>query len=81
MQNISTHNDASVLAKKIIDSLSQTIYIDEHKLNVSASIGVSFYPQSSSDPQELLKYADIAMYEAKAMGRNNFQLYTDKLKH
>jgi len=76
MQNIKASEDVSILAEKIIDKLSIVMYIDEHKIQISASIGISLYPQNSIDPEELLKYADSAMYKAKDAGKNNFQFYS-----
>ncbi|MEA3455254.1 MAG: EAL domain-containing protein [Campylobacterota bacterium] len=71
--------DASLLAQKILDSLVKSIDIDEHKLYVTASIGISFYPRDDADIGNLLKYADAAMYKAKEQGRNNFQFYSKEM--
>ena len=76
MQNLEIANDASILAEKIIEVLDEDIYIDEHVLKISASVGISLYPQNSTSADELLKYADSAMYKAKNEGRNTFQFYT-----
>lgn len=46
---------------------------------MSASLGVSIYPQDGSNVEELLRNADLAMYRAKALGGNQFQLYTPEL--
>ena len=75
MESLSNENDAAILAKKILDLLLEPIYIDEHILYVSGSIGISLYPKDDDDVHNLLKYADTAMYKAKAEGRNNFQFY------
>jgi EAL domain-containing protein (putative c-di-GMP-specific phosphodiesterase class I) len=45
------------------------------ELNMTASLGLSFYPDDATDAERLLKHADVAMYSAKGMGRNNFQAY------
>lgn len=67
------------VAKRIIDALSQAITIDNNECFVSASIGVSVYPDDATVPDDLIKYADVAMYHAKSEGKNNFQYYTNAM--
>lgn len=71
--------DASLLAKKVLQALEKPFYFDTHKLHISSSIGISLYPQDSSNLDELLMYADAAMYKAKDEGRNNFQYYASQM--
>ncbi len=70
---------ASIFAKKIIDMLTSAMIIEEHKLYVSSSIGISIYPDDGTSTQNLLKYADVAMYKAKEEDRNNFQFYSSEM--
>lgn len=63
------------VAKKILRQMKSAFKIDTHELFVTMSIGIALYPQHSSNPHELVTYADAAMYRAKEMGRNNFQVY------
>ena len=79
MEELQHPEDASLLADKILKTLGESVMIDEHKLYVSGSIGISFYPQDAADAQSLLKYADTAMYKAKEEGRNNYQYYSPKM--
>ena len=44
-----------------------------------ASIGIAVSPSDTSDPETLIKYADLAMYQAKSSGRNNYQFYTEEM--
>ncbi len=76
MENLEKTEDASVLAKKILEILKEPININGHTLYASSSIGISLYPDDSLDAHDLIKYADIAMYKAKEDGRNNFQFYS-----
>lgn len=71
--------DASLVANKILESLSKAIQIEENELYISSSIGISIYPDDGSDPQSLLKFADSAMYKAKNEGRNNYQYYSSEM--
>lgn len=79
MEELRHPEDASLLAEKVLQTLAEAIFIDEHILYVSGSIGISFYPQDATDAQSLLKYADTAMYKAKEEGRNNYQFYSPKM--
>ncbi len=76
MENLNEIQDASVLAQKILDALTQDINIEGHLFCISCSIGISLYPQDDIDVNNLIKNADIAMYKAKNKGRNNFQFYS-----
>lgn len=76
MEELIKEKDASLLAQKILDVLDEPIYIEGRTLYISSSIGISIYPQDSIHSDDLLKYADVAMYKAKNEGRNNFQYYS-----
>lgn len=71
--------DASILAKKMLETLSQPLLIDKHTLDISTSIGISLYPDDGDSCENLLKYSDAAMYKAKDEGRNNFQFYSSEM--
>ncbi|MEA3331916.1 MAG: diguanylate cyclase [Campylobacterota bacterium] len=78
MESLTQIEGASLLATKILKSLSKAIKIDSHTLHISSSIGISFYPQDAKKYSTLLSHADKAMYKAKDEGRNNYQFY-DKI--
>ncbi|MDD5578313.1 MAG: EAL domain-containing protein [Methylobacter sp.] len=71
--------DAVLIAERIIAEISQPLQIKGHKLQGTASIGISFYPHDGQDKETLLQHADIAMYHAKDRGRNTFCFYTEEL--
>jgi diguanylate cyclase (GGDEF)-like protein len=71
--------EAQKVADRILKSLSEPFVITMQELYVSASIGIAMYPEDGETAGELLKNADIAMYQAKKLGRNNFQYYSSKL--
>lgn len=79
MENLFDKTDAAILSKKILDVLSEPIYVDGHILYVSASIGISLYPENNGSIDNLMNCADTAMYKAKAKGRNNFRFHSDDL--
>lgn len=66
---------ASLIANKIIEKLSETFYIQRREVFIGSSIGISIYPEDGTSPEVLIKNADIAMYEAKNKGRNNYQFF------
>jgi diguanylate cyclase (GGDEF)-like protein/PAS domain S-box-containing protein len=64
------------VARKILESLAKPFRVDGHELFVTASIGISCFPNDGDDAETLLKCADAAMYRAKELGRNQAQLFT-----
>lgn len=71
--------DAAVVAKRIVSSLGARYQLGEHVVHVSASVGVSLYPNDGRDGIALLKCADTAMYRAKESGRSTYQFYLPKM--
>lgn len=66
---------ASLIANKIIEKLSEVFCIHRREVFIGSSIGISIYPEDGELAEALIKNADIAMYEAKNKGRNNYQFY------
>jgi diguanylate cyclase (GGDEF)-like protein/PAS domain S-box-containing protein len=66
-------SDATRLAIKILESFEQPFEFDAHELFVTASIGVALHPGDGTDPETLIKNADLAMYRAKDLGRNRYE--------
>lgn len=67
--------DAIVTANKLLNCLSQPHRIDEHELHISASIGISQFPDNGSDPSVLVQQAAAALSGAKDKGRNTFHFF------
>jgi diguanylate cyclase (GGDEF)-like protein/PAS domain S-box-containing protein len=76
LEDVPTDKDIAFIAEKILESLKPVFLIDGHDLFVSASIGVSLYPNDGEETGTLLRNADVAMYRAKDMGKNNYQFYS-----
>lgn len=70
-----TKEQAQDMARVILETLEEPIVIDGTDIFISTSIGMSFYPEDGEDAEMLLRKADVAMYQAKKQGRNNFQAY------
>ena len=60
----------------LLDALKKPFFIDGHELYITASMGISLYPTDGDDADTLIKNADTAMYRAKELERNSYQLYT-----
>jgi len=69
----------AMVARKILAAIEAPFYISGKELFITTSIGIACYPADSSETSELIRFADAAMYHAKAMGRNNFQFYAASL--
>jgi diguanylate cyclase (GGDEF)-like protein len=77
-QNIHSHDDAAGLARRIVDRLSERYKIDNHLVEIGASVGIAMTsPGVSADT--LLKNADLALYRAKADGRGTFCFFRDEM--
>jgi predicted signal transduction protein with EAL and GGDEF domain/FixJ family two-component response regulator len=67
------------VAQRVKEAMRRPFLIDGYEIFVTASIGISLYPQDGDDCNSLLKYADTAMYHAKNCGKNNAKLYSSSL--
>lgn len=74
-----TGEGTEMVARKILDAMKLPFNIGEHKLYVTASIGISVYPKDGDKPMELLKNSDTAMYRAKEDGRNNLRFFRSNM--
>lgn len=77
--NLNVAADAEQVASKILKVLAKPVQAEEHELYITTSIGISIYPMHHDDPESLLKKSDAAMYQAKAQGRNNYQVYDSSM--
>ncbi|MGB4860711.1 MAG: EAL domain-containing protein [Dokdonella sp.] len=79
LRHITNREDVLKIADKIVRSMEAPLTLpDKLELHITATLGVSFFPDDASSAEELVKCADEAMYAAKAMGRNTFQAYVAK---
>jgi diguanylate cyclase (GGDEF)-like protein len=71
--------DASRAAAKVMARLNQTLQLKGAELVASCSIGIALYPEDASDYEGLLRKADIAMYQAKESGRNDYRFFDEAM--
>lgn len=74
LEDVRSVREAKCVLNRIVDTLRLFIKIGEQELRVSASIGATIYPLDHSEPQQLLRNADAAMYVAKRQGGNGLVL-------
>ncbi len=79
LQDISEPENVANVAHKILFEIVSSLDIFGQEIRVTASIGISIYPQDGQDEQTLMKNADIAMYHAKQEGKNNFQFHSEQM--
>lgn len=75
LSEIKSSQDAGKVANRIIDELAKPFVFNNQELFITVSIGITIYPLDGGDIDSLLKNADIAMYKAKAQGKNNYQYF------
>ena len=68
--------DAILTADRILSALSTPFHLETYQINITTSIGVAFFPDDGVDTDDLIKKADLAMYNAKEKGGNTYHLYT-----
>ncbi|MBL8202036.1 MAG: EAL domain-containing protein [Chromatiales bacterium] len=79
LEGLSSPRDVEALASSLLEVIAQPYHIADRQLTITTSIGITMYPNDNSDTQMLLKNADIAMYQAKEYGRNNFKFFHEQM--
>lgn len=75
LKDVNSSSSIANISNKIIDSLKDSFLIDGHEIRIGSSIGISISPEDTEDYDELIKNADIAMYNSKENGKNRFTFY------
>ena len=79
LPDISQAADAVSIAQKLLAALAAPARAGEHRLHLSASVGITIYPEDAEDAQTLISRADAAMYRSKRRGAGGFEFYAQKL--
>ena len=79
LNHVAKPEDAAMVSERVIASLAKPFRVDGHEVYVSASLGISISPADGSDPDALLKNADMAMYRAKQAGRNTYRFFLPEM--
>jgi len=76
VQDLARADDAALVALGLLEQLSRPSTINDREVPVSASVGISVYPEDGADGETLLRHADLAMYRAKQEGKNTYRFFT-----
>ncbi|MDQ7832418.1 MAG: EAL domain-containing protein [Desulfovibrionaceae bacterium] len=76
---LDNERDAVRVAERILDSFRQPFHVDGRELVLTASVGISIFPEDGHTQDALIKNADLAMYRAKEQGKNAYQLFTPQM--
>ncbi|MBN6152571.1 EAL domain-containing protein [Xanthomonas sp. AmX2] len=80
LEDVASQGEAEATAARVLSAFEAPLQLDDRReVAISPSIGISLFPQHALLPSELLKHADTAMYQAKAAGRRNIQLYSARM--
>jgi|GEM_PF-1031338 len=80
IRNAADRKAAGLAIEEIRGCFAKPFLINGTEVHVTLSMGIAMYPQDGTSPEELIKYADAAMYRAKQLGKDNYQFFTDDLK-
>jgi diguanylate cyclase (GGDEF)-like protein/PAS domain S-box-containing protein len=79
VQSLARADDAALVARGLLDRLARPCRADDHEIALSASAGISVYPEDGTDADSLLRNADLAMYRAKQEGKNTYRFFTAEM--
>jgi diguanylate cyclase len=79
-QSLELNEQASQVAQRIIERLSKPINLDQHKISLSASIGIALSPKDGDELDQLMQHAEAALSYAKQLGGNQFQFYSSNIR-
>lgn len=80
LEDVSEAREVLPVIERIIHGLGQPASIDGHEIKTSTSIGIAIYPENGNDLSDLLRAADLAMYQAKASGRGKYQFFAEAMQ-
>jgi len=81
VERATSPDDLAPLLSGLMQRVGEVCEIEGHALHISASVGISLFPNDGDDAEALIRNADTAMYFAKANGRNNFQFFVEPMNH
>ncbi|MFZ2853033.1 MAG: EAL domain-containing protein [Rhodocyclaceae bacterium] len=79
LEDLHSADDAALVAGKVLEAMAPAVCLGAHELYITASIGITMYPDDANQVATLLRNADTAMYRAKAEGRNSYRFFTREM--
>jgi diguanylate cyclase (GGDEF)-like protein len=80
LDELATGEQAGAVAERLLEALSAPVFLGGHECRISCSVGIAVFPNDAADPEEMVKKADIAMYSAKADGKNAYRFFSPDLQ-
>ncbi|MDB5775221.1 MAG: hypothetical protein JWP38_1354 [Herbaspirillum sp.] len=80
VREVESIEQVRAIAAGLLDTVGQSLMLEGQECNVTASIGIAMYPAHGEDEQTLMKHADMAMYQAKSGGKNDFRFYSGEIE-
>ncbi len=80
LSNVSSPDDVAGIAAKMQRAVEEPVHYQQHELRVSVSIGICMFPEDGNTSAELMRRADVAMYQVKESGRNGYKFYTEHMQ-
>lgn len=78
--DIQSQAEAALVARKIMEAFALPLFVDRHEIGVSFSIGISMYPDDAHTTIELIKHADMAMYDVKTSNKRGYEFFSSNMK-
>jgi diguanylate cyclase (GGDEF)-like protein len=79
VQDLARADDAALVARGLLERMSEGVTLDDEELFLSASAGISVFPEDGSDALTLMRHADLAMYRAKQEGKNDYRFFIKEM--
>ena len=79
LPEIAETDGVCLVAQKILETFQKPFVLGNHEIDITTSVGIAIYPADGEDVDNLLRSADIALYQAKTKGRNNYQHFTPSM--
>jgi predicted signal transduction protein with EAL and GGDEF domain len=76
LEDVDSVEHTAIVAQRILDAIARPFMVETHEIFITASMGITVYPNDGADLDNLVSGADAAMYQAKGQRRNNFQFFT-----
>ena len=80
LDELKTTEQAGAVAQRLLEALSAPVFLSGHECRIGCSVGIAVFPNDAAEPEEMVKKADIAMYAAKADGKNAYRFFSPELQ-
>lgn len=79
LKNLTSPMDAAIVAERILETVAQPLVVNDREIIIGTSIGIATFPENGTDSETLMRNADMAMYSAKAAGKNDYHYFSKEM--